>query len=398
MIIQRAYKTEIDPNNVQKTLLNKHAGTARFAWNWALDRIIKKESKPNAIALHRELNALKLTDFTWMYDVSKCAPQEALRNLQTAFGNFFKANKSGRKAGFPKFKSRHRNKPSFKLTGTIKVEDNRIQLPRLGWLRLKEHGYLPKDADILSATCSEHAGKWFVSVSVQEETHPTVGTGIVGIDLGIKVLAVCSDGTTFENPKALVNNQKRLKKLQKRHARQKNGSKRREKTRKRIAKLHYRISCIRKDAIHKATSWVAKTKRPEVVVLEDLNVVGMLKNHKLAKSISDASFHEFRFQMTYKQSWNGGSVLEADRFYASSKTCSDCGWVNENLKLSDREFICLDCGSIKDRDLNASINLENYGKKKLFPQFVEENKDARREATAVSTPDEARIKQQICQV
>lgn len=396
MIIHRAYKTEIDPNNVQKTLLNKHAGAARFAWNWALGRVIRKESKPNSIALHRELNAMKSTAFPWMYDVSKCAPQESLRNLQAAFGNFFKVNKSGKKAGFPNFKSKHKNKASFRLTGTIRIEDDRVQLPRLGWLRLKEHGYLPKNADVLSATCSEHAGKWFVSVSVQEETNPTVGTGIVGIDLGIKTLAACSDGKTFENPKVLAGNQKRLKKLQKRRTRQEKGSKRREKTRKRIAKLHYRIGCVRKDAIHKATSWVAKTKRPEIVVLEDLNVMGMLKNRRLSKSISDASFHEFGSQMTYKQSWNGGSVLIADRFFPSSKTCSDCGWLNESLKLLDREFVCLGCGSVKGRDLNAAINLENYGRKKLFPQFVEEDKDARRGATAIGNPDEARIKQRTC--
>jgi len=350
MIIQRAYKTELDPNNVQRTLLRKHAGAARFAWNWALGRIVKKEAKPNAMTLHRELNALKSIDFSWMYEVSKCAPQEALRNLQTAFARFFKENKNGNKAGFP----------SFKLTGTINVEDKRVQLPRLGWLRLKEHGYLPKETKVLSATCSEHAGRWFVSISVQEEINPVVGSGILGIDLGIKTLATCSDGTFFQNPKALPSHQKHLKKLQKRHSRQKKGSKRREKTRNKIGSLHYRIGCIRKDAIHKATSWIVKTKRPEIVVLEDLNVLGMLKNHRLARSISDAAFHEFRSQMTYKQAWNGGSVLEADRFFPSSKTCSECGTIKEDLKLSDRTFQC-DCGLRMDRDLNASINLEHYG-------------------------------------
>jgi putative transposase len=381
MLIQRAYKTEIKPNNVQRTLLRKHAGAARFAWNWALARIKDKISKPNAMALHRELNVLKEKEFPWMYEVSKCAPQEALRNLQTAFGNFFKANKSGKKAGFPKFKSRHRSKPSFKLTGTIKVEDNRIQLPRLGWLRLKEHGYLPKDTDILSTTCSEHAGKWFVSVSVEQEIVPENRNGVLGIDLGIKTLATCSDGTTFENPKALRNKQKQLKKIQRRFARQQKGSKRKAKTRARIAKLHYRISCIRKDAIHKATAWVAKTKRPEVVVLEDLNVNGMLKNHCLAGSISDASFHEFRFQMQYKQEWDGGSVLVADRFYPSSKTCSNCGCIKTELKLSERTYVCPSCGMSKDRDWNAAINLEQYGRKS-----VSSTANTRGAATVVKQP------------
>jgi putative transposase len=392
MIIQRAYKTELDPNNVQRTLLRKHAGAARFAWNWALGRIVKKEAKPNAMTLHRELNTLKSIDFSWMYEVSKCAPQEALRNLQTAFARFFKENKNGNKAGFPRFKSKHRNKPSFKLTGTINVEDKRVQLPRLGWLRLKEHGYLPKETKVLSATCSEHAGRWFVSISVQEEINTVVGSGILGIDLGIKTLATCSDGTFFQNPKALPSHQKHLKKLQKRHSRQKKGSKRREKTRNKVGSLHYRIGCIRKDAIHKATSWIVKTKRPEIVVLEDLNVLGMLKNHRLARSISDAAFHEFRSQMTYKQAWNGGSVLEADRFFPSSKTCSECGTIKEDLKLSDRTFQC-DCGLRMDRDLNASINLEHYGWLSASSAA-----NARGGATAVSNPYEARSKQQICLV
>jgi putative transposase len=397
MIIQRAYKTELDPNNVQKTLLIKHAGTARFAWNWALARIKDKISKPNAIELHRELNALKPTDFPWMYEVSKCAPQEALRNLQIAFQRFFKENKSGKKAGFPKFKSKHKNKSSFKLTGTINIEDRRIQLPRLGWLKLKEHGYLPKEAKILSATCSEHAGKWFVSVSVQEEINPKVGVGTIGIDLGIKTLATCSDGTVFENPKAFVSNQKTLKKLQKRHTRQKKGSKRKDKTRQRIARLHYRITCIRKDASNKATSWVAKIKRPEFVILENLNVKGMLKNRKLSKTILDASFNEFRFQMTYKQNWNGGSVIKADRFFPSSKSCSECGCVKENLKLSERTYVC-DCGMTKDRDLNAAINLEKYGMVFLKgkAKSVSSTANAHGGATVVNNSCEVRSKQEIC--
>lgn len=365
MKIQKAYKTELNPNNVQKTLLRKHAGSARFTWNWALDRIKNKISKPNAMSLHKELNALKSTNFPWMYEVSKCAPQESLRNLEIAFKNFFKANKSGKKAGFPKFKSKHNNKQSFKLTGTIKIETKRIQLPRLGWIRLKEYNYLPTNnkTHILSAICSEHAGKWFVSISVEEEIIPTENkNGILGIDLGIKTLATCSDGTIFNNPKALRNKQKQLRKLQKRFSRQKKGSKRRKKTKQRIVKLHFKISNIRKDAIHKVTTLVAKTKQPEIVVLEDLNVRGMMQNHKLAKSIADASFYEFRRQIEYKQKWEGKRIVLVDRFYPSSKTCSNCGNIKKELKLSERNYVCNECGIIIDRDLNAAINLEKYGK------------------------------------
>jgi putative transposase len=182
----------------------------------------------------------------------------------------------------------------------------------------------------------------------------------VGIDVGIKTLATCSDGTTFENPKALVSKERQLGRLQRRHSRRKKGSNRREKTRQRMARLHYRISNIRRDAIHKATSWIVKTKRPETVVLEDLSVSGMLKNHKLARAVADASVSEFRRQIEYKADWNGVNVQLADRWFPSSKLCSECGCVKDDLKLSDRTYHCDGCGLSIDRDLNAAINLERY--------------------------------------
>jgi transposase len=223
MIILRAYKTELDLNNKQCTLCAKHAGTARFSYNWGLSRKISAyqagQKTPTAIDLHRELNALKKTDFPWMYEVSKCAPQEALRNLDKAFDNFFrrvkekKAYKFTGKVGFPKFKSKKLGKGSFRITGSISVKKDKIKLPRLGWLRLKEKGYIPTvGIKILSATVSEKARRWFVSVQVEQEIKDIEkATGApIGVDLGIKSMAVCSSGTEFENPKAL---QKALQKL-----------------------------------------------------------------------------------------------------------------------------------------------------------------------------------------
>jgi len=218
----RAYKTELKLNNKQRSLCEQHAGVARFAYNWGLDRKIKAYEatgeSPSAISLHRELNALKPTDFPWMYDVSKCAPQEALRDLDVAYKNFFRRVKQGTKAkGFPKFKSKHRSKKKFRLTGSIRVFEDQIQLPRLGRLRLKEKGYLPvegtPDVRILSATVSERAGRWYVSVQVEKIVPgPATPKGKpVGVDLGVKSLATLSDGTQYANPRALKKHSKRSK-------------------------------------------------------------------------------------------------------------------------------------------------------------------------------------------
>lgn len=215
----RAYKTEIVVNNVQNTLLLQHLGCARWAFNWALSK--KKEAfeaksrLPNAIELHRELNQLKKTEFPWFYQSSKSAPQNALRDCDKAFVNFFtrcKKKVKGKK-GFPKFKSKKNPKQSFRLDGAIAIEKDSIKLPRIGKLKLKEPDYLPSGATPLSATISKHAGRWFVSIQIKEEIKPyPANENIVGVDLGIKTLATCSDGTTYKNPKALKKNLKKLKK------------------------------------------------------------------------------------------------------------------------------------------------------------------------------------------
>lgn len=235
MKVIRGYKTELDLNNVQRTACLKHAGCARFAYNWGLARKQSAykagEKPPTAIDLHKELNALKSTAFPWMYEVSKCAMQEALRDLDTAYKHFFrkaKLKKQGQyrgKLGFPTFKKKSKAIGSFRLTGAIKVFEQSVQLPRLGRLRFHEHDYIPTDAKILSATVSEQAGRWFVSMQVEEEQEQPerTKTSAIGVDLGIKTLATLSDGTVFENPRALKQAQKKLKRLQRTHARRKKG-------------------------------------------------------------------------------------------------------------------------------------------------------------------------------
>uniref|UniRef100_A0A6M3M850 Putative transposase n=1 Tax=viral metagenome TaxID=1070528 RepID=A0A6M3M850_9ZZZZ len=357
----RSYKTELDPTNVQRTAFLKHAGAARWAYNWGLRRKIEAYEatgkSPSAIDLHRELNRLKQTEIPWMYDVSKCAPQEALRNLDVAFKNFFRRCKAGKgKPGYPRFKSRKRGIGSCSLTGMIGVADRAIQLPRIGKVRLKERGYLPTAVRIVRATVTERAGRWFVSVLADQEPRRERGTEIIGVDVGIKSLAVCSDGTVFENPRALKRAEKRLYLLQKSVSRKRKGSRNRRKAVHRLSRQHYRTSCVRSDAIHKATDAIAK--RAAIVGIESLNVAGMVKNHRLARAVSDASMSEFHRQIDYKMSWSGGEVVKADRWFPSSKTCSACGLIKEDLTLADREFEC-ECGFVADRDLNAAINLRN---------------------------------------
>ena len=430
MKITRGYKTELDPTVKQHILLCQCAGTARFSYNYGLARkqeVYKESGKIiSAIDLQKELTARKHSDLPWLKGVSKWIVQNALRDLDQAYDNFFrrvrekKAGKKHKNLGFPKFKSKSQGRGSFRLDKPIRVFEDRIQLPKLGTIRLKEHSYIPTSGvKILSATVSERAGRWYVSVLVEEsvpQVIPATGKPI-GVDLGISSLAVCSDGRPpIKNAKALRANLKRLKRYQRHLSRCKKGSKNREKARHQVARLHARIANIREDVLHQATSSLVhtplspserislkthlasllplpKTKaeqkrgkkqvkklihqtteinaplRPQLLVLEDLNVEGMKRNRKLARAVSDVGMGEFRKQIEYKSLWNGEMLLFADRFFPSSKTCHGCNWKWEDMELSDRIFICQNpaCPLFQvpqDRDQNASENLvslaDNY--------------------------------------
>ena len=396
MLVTRADKTELDLNNEQVTACKQHAGAARFAYNWALrtkqERYKATGKSPYAIELHRELNALKKTELPWMYDLSKCAPQEALRNLDSAFGHFFrrwKLKQEGKyngKLGYPQFKSKKKGLGSFRLTGSIVVFRDAIQLPRLGRLRLKERDYLPvAGVKILSATVSEQAGHWYVSVQVEQEQAVSVNAGpVVGVDLGVKALATFSDGTVIPNPRHLKRRLKKIKRLHRAVSRKVKGSKNPKKAAHRLGRLYRKVANQRANTLHQLTASLAKTK--QVIVIENLNVAGMLKNHHLAQSIADVGFGEFKRQLVYKAAWYGARVILADRCYASSKTCSGCGWVDEALALSDRVFHCRnpqqDCGLVIDRDLNAAINLEQLAASSADTQNAcgEERSGPRRKA------------------
>jgi len=364
MKILRAYKTELKPNNRQRGMFMNHSGAARFVYNWALaDRIdrYKLGESTNIYEQKRRFNALKDEVCPWIRETAYCVTAQAFANLDSAYKNFFRRMKQDKgQKGFPKFKSRKRGIGSFTMRGCIHIESNRIKLPRIGWVRLKETDYLPTNGvKILSVNIPERAGRWFASIQLEMEVPdplPAHGKPL-GIDFGLKTLAVCSDGTVFENPRALAQEERKLKRLSRELARRKKGSKNRGKTRQKLAKCHARIADIRKHSLHNVSYHVTVKTKPSTIVVEDLNVKGMLANHCLAKAISDAAFGELRRQIEYKAQWNGVDVVTAGRFYPSSKTCSGCGSVKPLLKLSERAFVCEKCGLIIDRDLNAAMNL-----------------------------------------
>lgn len=265
---------------------------------------------------------------------------------------------------------------------------------------MKERDYIPTEGiHILSATVSERAGRWFVSIQCREEIPDREATGEpIGVDLGIKTLAVVSDGREFENPKALRRAQKKLRRLQRELSRRKKGGQNWKKTKAKLAKQHHRIACIRKDALHKAASaLVARDKppseRPSVIVIESLNVLGMSKNHSLAQAISDVGMSEFRRQLEYKCEWYGIELMAADRFFPSSRLCRHCGSINRDLKLSDRVWIC-DCGAVLDRDRNAALNLKNLAVRGVPPKQAERQTLAESDVRPVVVSRAASLKQE----
>jgi putative transposase len=415
MKIQKAYKVEIDPNNKQCTLLEKSVGVARFAYNWALNERIKKykENKTTLTSMDQQkaLCARKKIEFPWMYEVSKCAPQEAIKDLDSAFKNFFRGLKQGKKIGFPKFKSKHKTKPAFTISFGFYVTNSTINIPKIGYVRLKEKDYIPvKDVHINSMTVSKTAGRWFASVQcVQDITSPiNIPETVLGVDIGIKTLATCSDGEVFENSKNLKKAHKKLAHAQKNLARKqfnletKKSSRNRDKAKLRVQRIHFNIANKRKDAIHKMTSLLAKTK-PRYIALEDLNVSGMMKSHCLAGALADASFGEIKRQLLYKTAWYGGSILDVSRFYPSSKLCRKCGNIKD-LSLEDRIYIC-DCGHIEDRDLNASINIESYGLSTLSSRGIKACGESVRllnarglEAVSVKQEENIKSNNAVCRV
>lgn len=348
----RAHLIALDPNNVQATFFRRACGTARFAYNWALaewQRQYDAGEKPNWPALARKLNAIKRVEFPWMLEVTSNAPAYAVQNLGEAFSRFFK-----KKSAFPKFKKKG-VRDSFQIhTKDTRIEGDRIRVPGLGWVRMRQTIRFTGAVKRLAISC--RGGRWFVSLTAetQDPIPQSESQAAVGVDLGISALATLSTGEIILGPRPHRALNLRLRRLNKSLHRKVKGSRNRAKARRQLSRLHARIGNIRRESLHQLTHRL--TRDFGVIAIEDLNVAGMVRNRRLARSISDMGFHEFKRQLLYKAAWRGARVLVAGRFFPSSKTCSACGLVQESLPLSVRAWAC-PCGAEHDRDVNAAKNI-----------------------------------------
>ncbi|WP_242529170.1 transposase [Methylacidimicrobium sp. B4] len=357
-----AHKIALDPNNAQATYFTKAAGTARFYY-WALaewkgqyeaGKADKRLPKPSQYSLRRQLNAIKRERFPWMLEVTKCAPQMAIIQLGKAFQNFL----AGR-ARYPTFRRKGVH-DRFTLTNDqFDLDGSRMRIPNLGWVRLRETLRFP--GTVMSATVSRVADRWFVRIVVQmpEGLRPpeAESQGVVGVDLGVWALATLSTGEKVPGPKPHKARLGRLGRLSRSLSRKRKGSANRRKAKEKLARLHARITNGRLDALHKQSAGLRR--RFSLIGVEGLNVRGMMGNRRLARSIGDMGFFEFRRPLEYKAAMRGGEVVVADRFFSSRKTGSHCGHRLESLPLSVREWTCPACGAEHDRDVNAAMNLKN---------------------------------------
>ncbi|MBR4151467.1 MAG: transposase [Selenomonadaceae bacterium] len=380
----KSFKVMLVPNKRQRTRLFQFAGTARFAYNWALRKEIDAyEANEEFISnndLRKEFTVLRNSaEYQWLKTISNNVPKQAIKDCVDAYLNFFKGLTER-----PRFKSKRRGDFSFyQDTDKIRITATHVKLEaiatskkrnkqKLNWFRLTEVGRIPVGVKYKEPRITFDGLNWWLSVAVEFEPEKSeLSDEVIGIDLGIKSLAVCSDGTTYPN----INKTKTIRRLKKKQRRLQRSVSRKyimnkkgerySKTRniikseKKLLRVHHRLANIRQNYRHQITSGLIK-REPSVIVLEDLNVKGMMKNRHLAKAVQEQGFYEFRRQIEYKASWAGITVIIADRYYPSSKTCIACGHVKKNLRLSERIYHCEECGNEIDRDLQAAINLANY--------------------------------------
>jgi len=360
----RGHKILLYPNNKQATYFAKASGVARFAYNWGLTewkRRYEAGEKVTESSIRKALNSVKREQYPWMLEVTKCAPQIAIRNdLNKAFRNFFE-----KRAGYPKYRKKGIH-DSFSISNDhFETEGNKAWVPLLGWVKMAEE--LRFNGKIVSAVISRTADRWYVSIQVElpdTETTPTSENQAVGVDLGVKALATLSDGTVIAGVKAGKQNERKLRRLNQELSRRQGARKGEDKssnfkkTKRKISRLYSKMANIRANETHHLTTRL--TREYGLIGIEDLDVQGMMSEHNIARRVADMSFFEFRRQLEYKAAASGVRVVVADRWFASSKICSACGNRYDELDLKEREWTCSKCGVHHDRELNASINLRDY--------------------------------------
>jgi len=370
-----AHTIRLYPTGAQEVFFRKACGCARVAYNYGLSeyqRLRKEGQNPNILEIKKQFNVNKKTLFPWMSETNKDANQQPFTNLQVAFNRFFK-----HQAKYPVFKKKGKKDSFYISNDKFDVEENRFWIPKLGWVKGAE--YLRFSGKIMSAVVRRKADYWFLVVNIKTKIISAIceNQAIVGVDLGVKILATLSDGKIIYSVKPLQRRLDKLKLLQRWVSRKILRSSNRKKANQRVAKVHYKVACLRKDILDKLTTYLCKNYK--IICIEDLNISEMLKNHKLALRISDLGFNEFRRQLEYKSIIYGNTLILTDRWFPSSKICSSCGYIKTKLALFEREYICENCGLVIDRDLNAAINLKNYGLNKIGmvnPELTPMDKEA----------------------
>jgi putative transposase len=359
----KAHKIRLHPTPEQANYFARAAGTARFVWNWALaewNRQYEAGEKPTALKLKKQFNAIRREQFPWTWDVTKNASDQPFLDLGKAFADFFEGGKNGKKKGRPKFKSKKKSKASFYLANDqLELADHRVWIPKLGWVNTAEN--LRFKGKVTGARITKTADWWFISITVElPDEKSDKRTAAVGLDVGLSRLATLSTSEGFENQKFLTTALKKLRQANKCLHRRVKGSKNREKARRQVARLHYQITCLRDDVLHKLTTHLAECYG--TIGIEDLNLKGLFKNRHVSRSFSDATLGKLLTLLTSKVDQRGGQVIKVGRFFPSSKTCHSCGWKWQDMQLSDRIFLCQNptCAYYRvpqDRDHNAALNI-----------------------------------------